>query len=60
MNATEAADATQYIQPQLAIPYHWGVFIGNLNDAETFAEQAACPVKIMSPGEIISSENWLE
>jgi len=60
MNATEAAEATQYIQPQLAIPYHWGVFVGNLNDAQAFAEQAACPAKIMSPGEIISSDDWLE
>jgi len=60
MNATEAAEATQYIQPKLAVPYHWGIFIGNLNDAQTFAEQAACPVKIMSPGEIINSDDWLE
>jgi L-ascorbate metabolism protein UlaG (beta-lactamase superfamily) len=60
MNATEAAEATHYINPELAIPYHWGSNIGRLSDAETFAEQAACPVKIMSPGEIISSDDWLE
>jgi L-ascorbate metabolism protein UlaG (beta-lactamase superfamily) len=60
MNAAEAAEATQYIQPQLAIPYHWGAFIGTLSDAQRFADRAACPVKIMSSGEVISSEDWLE
>ncbi len=57
MNATEAAAATTYIQPGLAIPYHWGEFIGTINDAQTFAQQAACPVIIMSRGEIISLDN---
>jgi hypothetical protein len=60
MNAIEAAEATHYINPELAIPYHWGSNIGRLSDAETFAEQAECPVKIMSPGEIINSDDLLE
>lgn len=60
MNATEAAEATEYIQPQLAIPYHWGSNIGSLSDAQRFAQLAACPVKIMTAGEIISSNDWLE
>ncbi len=58
MNAVEAAEATQYIQPELAIPYHWGQNVGTLSDAETFAELAACAVKILTVGETISSEDW--
>jgi len=58
MNAVEAAEATQYIQPELAIPYHWGQSVGTLSDAETFAELAACAVKILTVGETISSEDW--
>ncbi len=58
MNAVEAAEATQYIQPELAIPYHWGRNVGTLSDAQTFAELAACAVKILTVGETISSDNW--
>jgi len=58
MNAVEAAEATQYIQPELAIPYHWGRNVGTLSDAQTFAQEAACAVKILEVGETISSEDW--
>ena len=58
MNAVEAAEATQYIQPELAIPYHWGRNVGTLSDAKTFAQEAACAVKILTVGETISSEDW--
>ncbi|UCC96851.1 MAG: MBL fold metallo-hydrolase [Phycisphaerales bacterium] len=57
MNAVEAAEATQYIKPDLAIPYHWGRNVGTLNDAQRFAELAHCPVKILAVGETIGSEN---
>jgi L-ascorbate metabolism protein UlaG (beta-lactamase superfamily) len=60
MNAQEAAEAACYINPTLAIPYHWGEIVGTIIDAETFAELACCNVKIMSPGEIISSDDWLK
>jgi L-ascorbate metabolism protein UlaG (beta-lactamase superfamily) len=60
MNAVEAAEATQYIKPELAIPYHWGQSVGNLSDAQTFAELARCAVKILAVGETISSDNWPE
>ncbi|OHB55594.1 MAG: hypothetical protein A2173_01400 [Planctomycetes bacterium RBG_13_44_8b] len=60
MNATEAAEATKYIKPILAIPYHWGQNVGTLADAQRFASLAACNVKIMSVGEIISSRDWLK
>jgi len=58
MDGAEAAEATQYIKPKLAIPYHWGQSVGTLSDAQTFAEKAACGVKIMTVGETISSEDW--
>ena len=60
MNAVEAAEATQYIKPGLAIPYHWGQNVGNLSDAQTFAEFARCAVSILAVGETISSDNWPE
>lgn len=59
MNASEAAEATGYFKPDLAIPYHWGRNVGTLSDAKQFAELAKCRVKIMDTGEIISSDNWL-
>jgi len=60
MNAVEAAEATQYIKPDLAIPYHWGRNVGTLADAQTFADLARCSVKILAAGETISSDNWPE
>jgi L-ascorbate metabolism protein UlaG (beta-lactamase superfamily) len=53
MSATTAAEATQYMLPKLAVPYHWGTSVGTLADAQTFAKLAACPVKIMTVGEEI-------
>jgi len=60
MNATEAAEATGYIKPDLAIPYHWGQNVGTLRDAETFVELARSPAMILSSGEMVSSDNWPE
>lgn len=54
MSAAQAAEATKYIQPTLAVPYHWGTSA----DAEQFAIQAACNVRIMASGETINSETW--
>jgi L-ascorbate metabolism protein UlaG (beta-lactamase superfamily) len=58
MNAAEAAEATGYIKPDLAIPYHWGQSVGTLTDAQRFVELARCPAKVMAVGETISSDNW--
>jgi len=58
MNATEAAEATEYIKPDLAIPYHWGRNVGTLADAQRFAELARCPAMVLAVGETISSDNW--
>jgi L-ascorbate metabolism protein UlaG (beta-lactamase superfamily) len=60
MNATEAAEATGYIKPDLAIPYHWGQSVGTLADAQRFVELAQCPAMVMAVGEMISSDNWPE
>jgi len=54
MNAEEAAEATKYIKPALAIPYHWGDIIGGQEDAEKFAALAECEVKILKAAESIS------
>jgi L-ascorbate metabolism protein UlaG (beta-lactamase superfamily) len=51
MNAVEAADATKQFKPKLAIPYHWGDIVGGQADADEFAKKAACPVKVLKPGE---------
>lgn len=57
-DAAGAAEATKYLQPLLAIPYHWGEIVGTLADAQKFAKAAACNVKIMSVGEVLSSDDW--
>jgi L-ascorbate metabolism protein UlaG (beta-lactamase superfamily) len=54
MDAAEAAEATTYIKPKRAIPYHWGEIVGERADAEAFAEAAECEVLVLSAGETIS------
>ncbi|OHB85754.1 MAG: Zn-dependent hydrolase [Planctomycetes bacterium RBG_19FT_COMBO_48_8] len=56
MDATEAAEATKYIKPKRAIPYHWGDIVGSRADAKAFAEAAECKVQVLSAGETISLE----
>ena len=60
MNASEAAMATEYIKPKLAIPYHWGKNVGTISDAQEFARKAKCLAKVMEAGETISSDSWLD
>jgi L-ascorbate metabolism protein UlaG (beta-lactamase superfamily) len=47
MTAEEAAEAARRIQPQLAVPMHWGQHIGTEDDARRFAELTPVPVAIM-------------
>ncbi|MGB2865826.1 MAG: MBL fold metallo-hydrolase [Sedimentisphaerales bacterium] len=54
MNAAEAAEATKYIKPNRAIPYHWGEIVGGRADAEAFAEAAECEVLVLSADDTIS------
>ncbi|HPC94010.1 MAG TPA: MBL fold metallo-hydrolase [Sedimentisphaerales bacterium] len=56
--AQEAAEATKYLRPRLAIPYHWGQVVGSRADAERFARFAACNAKAMTKDEILSSRDW--
>jgi L-ascorbate metabolism protein UlaG (beta-lactamase superfamily) len=48
MTAEEAARAVEIIQPQLAIPIHYGDIVGALDDAERFKKLAGVPVEIKS------------
>jgi L-ascorbate metabolism protein UlaG (beta-lactamase superfamily) len=59
-DAAGAAEATKYLQPLLAIPYHWGEIVGTLADAQRFAKAAACNVKVMTYGETLSSDDWMK
>lgn len=54
MNGAEAANATEYIKPKLAIPCHWGDIVGGRTEADKFAELAKCAVKIPAIGETTS------
>jgi L-ascorbate metabolism protein UlaG (beta-lactamase superfamily) len=58
MAAAQAAEATKYLKPTLAIPYHWGAIVGTKADAEKFVSLAACNAKVMTKGETISSDDW--
>jgi len=58
MAAAEAAEATKYLKPTLAIPYHWGAVVGTKADAERFVALASCNAKVMAKGETISSNDW--
>jgi L-ascorbate metabolism protein UlaG (beta-lactamase superfamily) len=48
MTAGEAAEAARRIQPQVAVPMHWGEHIGTRADAEAFADRAPVPVEILA------------
>jgi L-ascorbate metabolism protein UlaG (beta-lactamase superfamily) len=58
MDAAEAAEATKYILPTLAVPYHWGTVTGSPSDAERFARLAACYTQIMTAGQTLASDSW--
>ncbi len=58
MDASEAAEATEYILPMLAVPYHWGTITGSVSDAERFARLAACNSEVMTAGQILASDSW--
>jgi len=47
MTPGEAAEAARRIQPRVAVPMHWGDDIGTRADAESFADLAPVPVRIM-------------
>ena len=47
MTASEAAQAANMIKPAVAVPMHWGDFIGSRADAEAFRDQCQVPVEIL-------------
>lgn len=49
MNADEAARAVSIIQPQVAIPMHYGEIVGKQSDAARFKELADVKVEILLP-----------
>ena len=55
MTAQEAGQLAKVIQPQLAVPMHYGYVVGSPKDAETFRSEAD-PVKV----EVLTPENPFE
>jgi L-ascorbate metabolism protein UlaG (beta-lactamase superfamily) len=53
MTAVEAAEAARRIEPEVAVPMHWGTVIGSEADAKTFAKEARAKanveVRILEP-----------
>jgi L-ascorbate metabolism protein UlaG (beta-lactamase superfamily) len=49
MTAEEAAKAANTIQPEVAIPMHYGSIVGSVTDAETFQQLTNVPVEILTP-----------
>jgi L-ascorbate metabolism protein UlaG (beta-lactamase superfamily) len=58
MTAVQAAEATKYVNPVVAIPYHWGEIVGTVTDAQAFARAASSNAKVMTKGEILCSTDW--
>lgn len=56
LDAAQAARACKAIGCGMAIPYHWGDIVGSQQDAETFAAQAGCEVRILQPGQSVRLE----
>ncbi|MFQ6001401.1 MAG: MBL fold metallo-hydrolase [Anaerolineae bacterium] len=50
MTAEEAAQAAERINPQVAIPMHYGEIVGSRADAEKFKRLCSCEVRILEPG----------
>jgi L-ascorbate metabolism protein UlaG (beta-lactamase superfamily) len=50
MDAEEAARAVEHLQPELAIPYHWGDIVGTREDAERFARLCGGKARILDAG----------
>ncbi len=49
MTAEEAAQVVRNIQPQIAIPIHWGSVVGTKKDAETFKNLCPDQAHILEP-----------
>ena len=47
MNAHEAAELINHLQPKLAIPTHYGSIVGSYADAGVFEKEVKFPVKVV-------------
>jgi L-ascorbate metabolism protein UlaG (beta-lactamase superfamily) len=47
MNSIEAARAAEIIGPKVAVPMHWGKFIGTWEDAKDFQARSKIPVVVL-------------
>lgn len=47
MNAPEAAELVNHLQPKVAIPTHYGSVVGSFADADVFAKNVKFPVKVV-------------
>jgi len=47
MTAAEAVQAVKAIRPKLAVPMHYGSFVGSVEDARFFKEKSVIPVQIL-------------
>jgi L-ascorbate metabolism protein UlaG (beta-lactamase superfamily) len=50
MTADEAVKACEAIQPEVAIPMHYGAIVGSAADAETFRRGVKCRVEVLTLG----------
>ncbi len=48
MTADEAAEVANRIQPQVAIPMHWGAIVGSAEDAQRFSDLCEVEVAILT------------
>lgn len=48
MDAKDAAEAANKINPEVAIPMHYGSIVGSANDAQRFKELCKCKVEILA------------
>jgi L-ascorbate metabolism protein UlaG (beta-lactamase superfamily) len=49
MTVKQAAEATQKINPKLAVPMHCGDIVGTLDDREAFRKLSKAPVSVLDP-----------
>ena len=54
LNAKQAAGVNVHVAPKLAVPCHWGGFVGSRDDAELFCELCNTDCKVVELGGVIS------
>lgn len=49
MNPEEAAEAAEIVNPEIAVPYHYGDIVGSEEDAQSFASLYSGQTRILKP-----------